>query len=223
MKNQIIGLGPNSRLVKEYKNSLTKLTDNQFQAAIGLMLGDASIQSQNNGNTYRMKFEWGNKSKPYLMHVYNLFDEWVLSAPHEKRRISPKGNLVINWAFQTISHKAFNDLANLFLINNKKGVPKNLIKDHLSEKGLAYWFMDDGGKLDYNLNSKNKSIVLNTQSFSFSEVEMMSLELMCKFNLVVETRLNKNKKIIVIKNESYNNFVQLIDPYIIPNMRYKLF
>ena len=30
--------------------------------------------------------------------------------------------------------------------------------------------MDDGGKLDYNKNSKNQSIVLNTQSFTDLEV-----------------------------------------------------
>lgn len=222
MKNSIIGLGPNSRLVKEYKNSLTKLTADQFQASIGLMLGDASLQSQNKGKTHRMKFEWGNKNKPYLMHVYNLFAEWVLSPAHKKTRISPKGNQVTNWAFQTISHLAFNELAELFLINKKKGRANNLIRDHLTEKGLAYWFMDDGGKLDYNLNSKNKKIVLNLQSFTFKEVEMMSEQLMCKFNLLCETRLNKNKKIIVIKNDSYKNFIELVNPHIISEMRYKL-
>ena len=42
------------------------------------MLGDASLQTQNKGKTYRMKFEWGEKSKIYLDHVYSLFDEWVL-------------------------------------------------------------------------------------------------------------------------------------------------
>jgi hypothetical protein len=31
--------------------------------------------------------------------------------------------------------------------------------------------MDDGGRLDYNKNSKNYSIVLNTHSFTDLEVE----------------------------------------------------
>ena len=114
-----------------------------------------------------MKFEWSDKIKSYLDHVYSLFDEWVLSEPHKKSRFSPKGNLVINWGFQTISHEAFNPLAKLFFINGKKGIPSSLIMDHLTGRGLAYWFMDDGGKLDYNKNSKNKGIVLNTQSFFF--------------------------------------------------------
>ena len=188
-KENLIGKSPNSKIVKEYKNSLINLTDIQWEASIGLILGDANLQTQNNGKTYRMKFEWSDKNKAYLDHVYNLFDEWVLSQPHKKSRFSPKGNLVINWGFQTLSHSAFNILADLF-INEKgqKSVPKELIKNHLTGRGLAYWFMDDGGKLDYNKNSKNTSIVLNTQSFTELEVYLMSKELTDKFKFECEVR-----------------------------------
>ena len=221
-KELLIGLSPNSKLIKEYKKQLTSLNTIQWEASIGLMLGDASLQTQNKGKTYRMKFEWSDKSKPYLLHVYNLFYEWVLSNPHKKSRLSPKGNLVVNWGFQTISHEAFNPLANLFLNNSKKGIKNSLILDHLTDRGLAYWFMDDGGKLDYNKNSKNRSIVLNTQSFTDQEVEKMSKELMAKFNFECELRTNKSKKVIVISNNSYPLFYELVSPHIIPEMKYKL-
>ena len=220
-KNQLKNLSPNSKELREYKKSLGKLSQIQWEAAIGLMLGDASLQSQNKGKTYRMKFEWGEKSKIYLDHVYNLFNEWVLSEPHKKTRISPKGNKVINWGFQTISHEAFNSLALLF-INKKKTIFNDLIKNHLTRRGLAYWFMDDGGKLDYNKASKNKSVVLNTQSFEAKEVEAMAQQLSYKFNIDCEVRSNKGKKIIVIKSNSYLTFLSLIDPYILPEMRCKL-
>lgn len=221
-KNLLIGISPNSRMIREYKESLTSLTSDQWEASIGLILGDASLQSQNKGKTFRIKFEWGNKNKSYVNHVYNLFNEWVLSQPHKKSRLSPQKNLVINWGFQTLSHKAFNSLAELFLINGKKSVPKYLIKNHLTEKGLAYWFMDDGGKLDYNKNSKNKSIVLNTHSFPEEEVLNMSKELNEKFNLDCNIRSNKGKKIIVINSISYLTFRKLVDPHILSDMRYKL-
>jgi hypothetical protein len=222
LKHEIIGLGPNSRKIKEYKNSLIELTKDQKETAIGLLLGDASLQSQNKGKTYRIKFEWGDRNKAYAMHVFQLFDEWILSQPHKKSRISPNGNIVINWGFQTISHEAFNHLADLFLKQTHKGIVENLILDHLTPRSLAYWFMDDGGKLDYNKNSKNYSVVLNTQSFTNLEVELMSEQLSGKFNLLCEVRSNKNKKIIVIKNSSYQAFYNLIDPYLVNEMRYKL-
>jgi len=80
--------------------------------------------------------------------------------------------------------------------------------------------MDDGGKLDYNPNSKNKGLVLNTQSFTNEEVKEMSEQLNEKFNLNTELRANKGKKVIVIKN--YDGFISLVDPYLVPEMRYKL-
>jgi hypothetical protein len=95
-KEQVIGLSPNSKLLKEYKESLDKLSNLQFEALIGLLLGDASLQTQNKGKTYRIKFEWGNNSKAYVDHVYALLNEWILSVPHKKTRISPRGNTVIN-------------------------------------------------------------------------------------------------------------------------------
>ena len=96
LKFQVIGLSPNSKLVKEYKETLIKLSKIQFEAAIGLMLGDASLQSQNNGKTYRMKFEYGDKNKPYLDHILVLFDEWILAKPHAKVRINHNNNIVKN-------------------------------------------------------------------------------------------------------------------------------
>jgi len=94
-KQLLIKAGPNSKLMREYKESLTDLNNSQWEASIGLMLGHASLQSQNEGKTHRIKFEWTDKNKSYLDHVYNLFDEWVLSPPHKKERISPKGNLIL--------------------------------------------------------------------------------------------------------------------------------
>jgi len=56
-KLSLKGLNPNSRLIREYKNSLEDLSRDQLEASIGLMLGDASLQTQNKGKTYRLKFE----------------------------------------------------------------------------------------------------------------------------------------------------------------------
>jgi len=162
------------------------------------MLGDASLQMQNKGRTYRMKFEWGDKNKIYADHVYSVFNEWILSLPDKKIRVNLKGNIVYTWGFQTISHEAFNPLSDLFLVNKNKGIVNNLINSHLTARGLSYWFMDDGGKLDYNKNSKNQGLILNTYSFTKGEVEIMSLELSSKFNLNTEVRLNKSKHVIVI-------------------------
>lgn len=50
-KNQWIGLSPNSKKRKISKSTLTNLSPIQFETMIGLMLGDASLQTQNKGKT----------------------------------------------------------------------------------------------------------------------------------------------------------------------------
>jgi len=217
----VVGTSPNSNAIKEYKAKLTELSQEQKEAAIGLILGDVSLNTQNKGNTYRLKFEWGDKHKEYVYHVHKLFDEWVLSDPRKVTRVNANGNTVITWQFQTLSHEVFNEIGNLFLNDeNKKYVPKDLIKDHLTPRGLAYWFMDDGGKLDYSHGSKG--IVFNTHSFTKQDVDQMCLELSSKYDLDCWVKLNKNKPIIAISSKSGEKILSLIEPYIIPGMRYKL-
>jgi len=82
--------------------------------------------------------------------------------------------------------------------------------------------MDDGGKLDYNKNSKNKSIVLNTQSFTDLEVINLAEELHEKFKFITSTRNNKGKKIIVISGDSYSLFKDNINDFLVSDMKKKL-
>jgi len=221
-KEMVVGLGPNSNLIKIYKAKLKALSTIEKETLIGLLLGDASIRTRNFKRSFSIQFEWSDRSKAYLMHVHNLLNRWVLSQPHEKIRVNQNGNKVVTWGFQTFTHHAFSELGELFIPAGIKSIPEGLITKYLTARSLAYWFMDDGGKLDYNKGSKNMSVVLNTQSFTESEVEIMMKELSYKLNLKCEMRYNKGKKIIIIKHESYNTFINLVDKYIVPEMRYKL-
>jgi hypothetical protein len=93
-----MNLSPNSKALRELKAKLVGLTNVQFEAAIGLILGDVSIQSQNKGRTYRLKFEWGDIKKYYAFHVYDLFKELILTEPKAQTRINSNGNEVNTWA-----------------------------------------------------------------------------------------------------------------------------
>ncbi|UZJ57653.1 hypothetical protein CBS101457_006973 (mitochondrion) [Exobasidium rhododendri] len=139
----------------------------QYQAAIGLILGDVRIEMSKSGNGALLKFEWGDSNKEYAFHVYDLFNNYCLTSPRKQVRININGNAVITWCFQTLSHKDFLGLAGLFLVKGKKVIPSNLITSHLSKVGLAYWFIDDGG-----INgSHSYGMQIHTQSFTVKEVE----------------------------------------------------
>ena len=199
----------------EYKKGLV-LTQRQKSIAIGVILGDGSLQTQNKGKTHRIKFEQGLIHKAYMDHLYNEFFPWCLAEPKPPSKNRPNSLIM-----QTVGHEALNVFADLFLVGPRKGIPANLVRDHVTVISLAYWFMDDGGKLDYGPN-KGKAILLHTQGFTKEEVEDLAKGLRYKFNLQAEASLKKGQYVVCISGHSFEDFMRLVEPHIIPEMRYKL-
>lgn len=204
-----------------YKKQLV-LTQRQREIGVGVILGDASLNTQDKRKSYRLKFEQGIHHLDYINHLHGEFDYFCLSEVTVKKRVNANDNLVETAAFQTLSHVSLNEFADLFLNDKgKKVIKPNLVRDHLTEIGLAYWFMDDGGKLDFTKN-QGKAIVLHTQGFFEKEVSQLAKELEEKFALQSRATKNKGKFVVQISGHSYERFIELIDPHIIESMRYKL-
>lgn len=103
-------------------------------------------------------------------------------------------------------------------MNKSKTVQEGLIKNHLTPRGLAFWIMGDG-----SLQKDKKTMILHSQSYTEIENHILSNELNEKFGF--KTKVIKHKKIyFVIKFDSNDASVlnNLISPYIIPSMKYKL-
>ena len=75
--------------------------------------------------------------------------------------------------------------------------------------------MDDGGK-DAN------SIRINTQSFSYDENIFIIEVLRAKFGIVARVNRDKDKFRLRVATKSMPFVRQLLEPYIIPSMLYKL-
>jgi hypothetical protein len=204
-----------SRKIEEYKEKLS-LSEDQKEILTGLLLGDACLETQNAGRTYRLKIEQSVQHQAYISHLYNLFAEWVLTPPRLRKVISA-GHESGNLAFQTISHAAFRFYAHQFYDGRQKRVPV-LIHRWLTPKSIAYWFMDDG-----SIKSKDsKAVIFNTQCFSESEVTRLSDVISNKFGLQASVRRQKEGCQIFISGNSYEGFVEIVSPFIIAEMRYKL-
>ena len=204
-----------SREIEGYKNRL-KLTEEQREVLVGLMLGDAHLETQNGGRTYRLKIEQSERHKAYVMHLYRLFSEWVRTPPQPKV-VRSGGHESTNWWFQTLSHGAFRFYAHQFYREGRKIVPP-LIHRWLSSRALAYWFMDDG-----SLKSKqSKGVIFNTQGFTRKEVERLCQVLEEKFSLKAGLRKQREGYQIYISGNSHETFKKLVEPYMIPEMLYKL-
>lgn len=204
-----------SRKIEDYKKNL-KLTSEQREILVGVLLGDAHLETQNRGRTYRVKFEQSEKHKEYLWHLYEVFKNWVLSPP-QKKVVKIENKTYVKWWFHTVSHGSFRFYAHQFYREGRKSVPR-LIHRWLTPRALAYWFADDGSR-----KSKDSyAVIFNTQGYEKFEVERLAKVLKEKFQLKVSLRKQKEGWQIYIHGESFPHFKELVEPYLHPSMRYKL-
>jgi hypothetical protein len=77
--------------------------------------------------------------------------------------------------------------------------------------------MDDGSKI-------NKTVRLATNCFSLTELEFLCKLLKTKFNLEVTVQKSgvDKKNILYIKTSSLDVFKNLVKPFMLPSMLYKL-
>lgn len=93
---------------------------------------------------------------------------------------------------------------------------EGLILNNMTERGLAYWIMDDG-------SVDGKTTIIHTSGFKEDEVKILSKELNEKFGFNSEVIIHKSKyfviKIPYINGELLRN---KISPYIHGSMERKL-
>lgn len=203
-----------SLAIEELKSKLS-LTPLQREVLIGLLLGDGCLETRN-GRTYRLKIEQSKAHQAYVVHLYHLFEGWVLTPPRLRQVVS-RGHASVNVAFQTVSHSALRFYAHQFYREGRKQVPK-LIHRWLTPRALSYWFMDDG-----SIKSReSKGVILNTQAFLPADIERLIKCLQTKFELQAAIRKQREGCQIYISGNSFEKFSALIAPYVIPEMQYKL-
>ena len=116
--------------------------------------------------------------------------------------------------FQTLSLPCFNKYRELFYnLDGVKFIPKNL-ENLLTERGLAYWIMDDG----YNSVS---GFYLCTESYSINDHQILIELLRNKFNLKSSVHKTTNGNRLYIHGSSKDDLLQLIKPYLLSHFYYK--
>ncbi len=202
--------------IEAYKQNL-KLTKFQREIIVGLMLGDGHLETQSNGRIYRLKVEYGERQKLYLDWIWNIFRDWVKTPPKLKSKRLKSGTIVKSYYFNTYSHGAFRFYAQQFYRDRLKIVPK-IIRKLLAPISIAIWFMDDGSwKSD-----KHRTYVFHVNGYE--KKDLINLQEAMKSKFGIETALHRQYENwrIYIKTASAEKFKNLVSPYIIPSMEYKL-
>ena len=204
-----------SKAIEAYKLHL-QLSDYQREIVIGLLLGDGHLETQNNSRTYRLKIEHSNLQKEYVEWLYQIFKDWVLTGPQKKLQVVNGVKYEKYW-FSTVSHGAFRFYAQQFYLERRKILPR-LIGKWLTPLAIAIWFMDDG-----SIKSKrHRALILNTQSFTKAELVKLIDILHKKQGIEASLRKQRNLYQLLVTGESAEKLANLIKPYILPSMQYKL-
>lgn len=205
-----------SNAIEEYKKNL-KLNKSQKEIIVGLMLGDGHLETQNKDKTYRLKIEYSEKQKEYLYWLWEYFKNWAGTAPKIKEKIIPSGIKIKSISFNTYSHGAFRFYAHQFYKNKKKVIPK-IIRKLLTPRSIAVWFMDDG-----SWKSKtHRTYIIHVDGYQKDDLLRIQSALIEKFGVETSIQRQYDNWRIYIKTSSAEKFRNLIKPYIVSSMEYKL-
>lgn len=204
-----------------YLADLGPITPLQEQVLIGILLGDGTLRVGGTARNCNFKYDQKITSSSLVNLVYLIFEPFVGTPP----RIRFKNNVEHSLYFRTFRLPQLLFYYQQFYTRNDvgklvRGVPKTICS-RLSPISLAFWFMDDGSKTDYGY-------ALHTESFSLSDCQYLQALLEEKFNLKVSIWSDTRPKVdkiyykLYINAESVSIFTNLIKPYIIPCMQYKL-
>lgn len=193
------------------------LTDLQEQFIYGSLLGDLSIGKPNKKNpNCRLCLVHSQKQEELFMKKIELLGEFMRS--YKLTNLTPDkrtGKVYPTYRGNSKAHPIFNQIRDLLYINNVKTINQSFLDKIHSPIALAYWFMDDGTYIGN----------LATNSFSEQEVDLLIKWLKNQWNIDCTKEINKQSTIqyiIHIKANSRKRFEELIFPYMVPSMYYKL-
>ena len=185
----------------------------------GSLLGDAHGEKKLLGVGTRFSFYQEAVHVEYMLFLHKLFSELGYCNPKLPiitTRLGSKGKIRKIVRFTTWTYTSFNWIHDLWYNNKIKHVPE-CIGQYLTPLALAIWIMDDGAKVGQGLK-------FCTNSFSYNDCLLLIKALNSNFNIKasIQSAGQKDQYIIYVWKESMIDLINIVSPYIVPEMRYKL-
>ena len=186
------------------KRMFLSVSERQKEILIGCILGDAYIAPMG-----KIQIEQSEKQREYMKWKYKELNS--LCYPRGPRVLIHRLKTTNKEYFSIFFHlrQYFRLWRNIFYDGKQKIFPKGMILTPLS---LAVWYMDDGCWT-------GKKCVISIESFKGESCKNVQELFLKQWN--IETTIGKNGKLTVRKN-SHKIFYNLITPYILSSMMYKI-
>lgn len=185
-------------------------SDEQEQIILGSLLGDGCVMARDSRNPlytethsiHQLEYaDWkAKKLYPFITHV-------------GKPYIGHKGTQVI---IKSVALPQLEFYRKVFYPNGKKIFPVESLS-WLDDLAVAVWYMDDGG-----ISKINQQITLSTCSFNIGTVGMLQGWLATRYKILATIQVRNGYPFLVIQKASNERFLGIVEPHVIPSMRYKL-
>lgn len=206
-----------------HKSKSIPINESQKQLILGSLLGDASLIYDSDDDTIDFQVSHCEAQKEYLEYKAKVLGSNVLTGRKNINSYAPN-----SMYYKIYFHNKYEllKIKDYTIIQGRKTITEKWCSE-LSAEAIAYWYMDDGSSSytkDKDGNHKNYiKCIFSTLSFKNEELILLQ-NLLKKFN--INTSLVKHSDgeglNINILSDSTNVFMDLIEPYIVPCMQYKI-
>ena len=195
-----------SQTLRVRKNIAYSLSDRQTQILIGSLLGDAYIHPLG-----KICFEQSTLQKEYILWKYAEFKNLAYPKIAQVTRLDKRSQSQ-TFSCRFFLRQIFRPWRNIWYLDGHKRLPIDLEK-WFTPLTLAVWYMDDG--------HLEKDIVPLFASESFTKEESIVLSNLMYKKWQLKSYVNNNHRIRLCR-ESARHFIELIEHYVVPSMRYKI-
>jgi recombination protein RecA len=191
-------------------------TNELRQLIIGSILGDGSLSKVAYGkHNSRLRVAHCLEQDEYciwkseILKKYNLLSQLRYDHTFDSRFKDPDYTII---KMSSVAHPIFTKYRQSCYNNDKTKSVNFSIMKNIDAFGLAIWYMDDGSRTA-------SSMTLATNSFTLIELQLLVQVL--KENFDLDFTIHK-AGCLYLKAEGWKRFVDLVDKYIVPCMRYKI-
>ena len=214
-----------ANFIKRKKTEI-RLTQRQIEILYGSMMGDAKALSLS-----AAAFKHSIKQKEYLFWKFSEFKSVCKEKNLKKYSQYDKryDKYYYGWSFYTKANTDVETCIKEFYNTGIKEITPQIL-DKITPLGLAVWFMDDGiggynNKYTTGHNSTPEARFC-TDSFSLKSCNNILEWFRNKYNFTVVLRERELKDRmgyrVLIRSNSVYDFFNIIRPYILPSMLYKI-
>lgn len=193
---------------------------------IGTILGDSSMTGKKNKSIITGHCQ---SQYDYLLIKKEIIEIYCPVGVTIKEKGNKGGYKKSQKFFQlySTSHHKITAIYNLIYENKKKVISDELLSK-LDEVGLAALFMDDGSKEVRKRKDGTrtiKSYKISMGNFPLEEVELFSDWLYKNFDIESRIYLDRGQypDLKITKKENLEKFRELVDPYVVSCLKYKLY